>query len=155
MTLTPKTETDEESERSIVLFLCTRNSARSQMAEAWLRKLGGDHFVAASAGLEPSRIHPMTIEVMEEVGVSMEGHRSKPISEFLGRVAVRHIFVVCESAEKNCPRIWPFGGELKLWPFDDPATQDGNEFMQITKFREIRDLIQQRILAWIEEQHRL
>jgi len=121
------------------------------MAEGWLRKLGGDRFVAASAGLEPSQIHPMTVYVMEEAGISLVGHRPKPISEFLGRVAVRHIFVVCESAEKNCPRIWPFGGELKLWPFDDPAVPMDTEFEQLMKFREVRDSIERQIRKWISE----
>jgi arsenate reductase (thioredoxin) len=145
-------KTTATEEKPIVLFLCTRNSARSQMAEAWLRNLAGQRFVAASAGLEPSHIHPMTMQVMEEVGLPLEGHRSKPISEFLGRVAVRHIFVVCESAEKNCPRLWPFGGQLKLWPFEDPAAQEGDQFTQLAKFREVRDQVEQQIRTWLEEQ---
>ena len=103
--MVPTTEqTNQVGDKPIVLFLCTRNSARSQMAEAWLRELANERYVAVSAGLEPSQIHPMTIQVMEEVGIRLDGHRSKPISEFLGRVPVRHIFVVCESAKKNCPR---------------------------------------------------
>ena len=145
-------QTNQAEDKPIVLFLCTRNSARSQMAEAWLRELANERYVAASAGLEPSQIHPMTIQVMEEVGLPLDGHRSKPISEFLGRVPVRHIFVVCESAEKNCPRIWPFGGQLKLWPFEDPASQEGDEFIQLAKFRQVRDQVQQQIRTWLQEQ---
>lgn len=145
-------QANQAEDKPIVLFLCTRNSARSQMAEAWLRELANERYVAASAGLEPSQIHPMTIQVMEEVGLPLDGHRSKPISEFLGRVPVRHIFVVCESAEKNCPRIWPFGGQLKLWPFEDPASQEGDEFTQLAKFRQVRDLVEQQIRTWLQEQ---
>ena len=145
-------QTNQAEDKPIVLFLCTRNSARSQMAEAWLRELANERYVAASAGLEPSQIHPMTIQVMEEVGLPLDGHRPKPISEFLGRVPVRHIFVVCESAEKNCPRIWPFGGQLKLWPFEDPASQEGDEFIQLAKFRQVRDQVQQQIRTWLQEQ---
>ena len=137
------------AEKPVALFLCTRNSARSQIAEAWLRELAGDRFQATSAGLAPSEIHPMTIQVMAEVGISLDEHRSKPISEFLGRVAVRHIIVVCENAEKNCPRIWPFGGQLEYWPFDDPASPELPEFEQLAKFREARDSIEQQIRKWI------
>lgn len=140
------------TDKPVVLFLCTRNSARSHMAEGWLRKLAGDRFLAASAGLDPNVIHPMTIQVMEEVGISLDGHRSKSVAEYLGRVAVRHIFVVCEIAERNCPRIWPFGGELELWPFDDPAVPMDTEFEQRMKFREVRDGIEQRIREWLDEQ---
>lgn len=139
---------DESSSKPVVLFLCTRNSARSQMAEAWLRELAGDRFQAASAGLEPSEIHPLTIRVMEEVGISLDGHRSKSVAEYLGRLTVRHIFVVCEIAETNCPRIWPFGGELRLWPFDDPA-EHGD--CQLEVFRTVRDKIGQRIRIWLED----
>lgn len=145
-------QTNQAEDKPIVLFLCTRNSARSQMAEAWLHELANERYVAASAGLEPSQIHPMTIQVMEEVGLPLDGHRSKPISEFLGRVPVRHIFVVCESAEKNCPRIWPFGGQLKLWPFEDPASQEGDELTQLAKFRQVRDQMEQQIRTWLQEQ---
>ena len=151
--MVPTTEqTNQVGDKPIVLFLCTRNSARSQMAEAWLRELANERYVAVSAGLEPSQIHPMTIQVMEEVGIPLDGHRPKPISEFLGRVPVRHIFVVCESAEKNCPRIWAFGGQLKLWLFEDPASQEGDEFTQLTKFRQVRDQVEQQIRTWLQEQ---
>ena len=140
------------TDKPVVLFLCTRNSARSHMAEGWLRRLAGDQFQAVSAGLEPNVIHPMTIQVMDEVGISLDGHRSKSLMEYLGRVTVRHIFVVCEIAEKNCPRIWPFGGQLELWPFDDPAVPMDNEFEQLLKFREVRDGIEKQIREWLDDQ---
>lgn len=136
--------------RPVVLFLCTRNSVRSQMAEAWLRWYAGDRFVAVSAGLEPEPIHPMTIQVMQEAGISLIGHRSKPISEFLGRVAVRHIFVVCESAEKNCPRLWPFGGQLGFWPFEDPVLPLTDSTTQLARFRDVRDQVGQKIQEWVK-----
>ena len=133
----------------VVLFLCTRNSIRSQMAEAWLRRHAGDRFIAASAGLEPEQIHPMTTQVMEEVGIPLVGHRSKPISEYLGRVAVRHIIVVCESAEKNCPRLWPFGGQLSFWPFEDPVSPLADATTQLARFRNVRDQVGRRIQEWV------
>src|SRR5207342_1749488 len=76
--------------RARVLFLCTGNSARSQMAEALLRRHAGDRFEVYSAGLEPKGIHPLTIRVMNEIGIPLEGHRSKSIDEFLGKVSVRY-----------------------------------------------------------------
>jgi len=152
MNSTPDKPESLSDDKPVVLFLCTRNSARSQMAEGWLRRLAGDRFQSASAGLEPNEIHPMTKQVMEEVGISLEGHRSKSVAEYLGRVAVRHIFVVCEIAEKNCPKIWPFGGQLALWPFDDPAEPKYNEFEQLMKFREVRDSVEKRIREWLDEQ---
>ena len=136
--------------KPIVLFLCTRNSIRSQMAEAWLRWHAGDRFIAASAGLEPDQIHPITTQVMEEVGIPLVGHRSKPISEFLGRVAVRHIFVVCESAEKNCPRLWPFGGQLSFWPFEDPVSPLADAITQLARFRNVRDQVGHKIQEWVK-----
>lgn len=135
--------------RPVVLFLCTRNSVRSQMAEAWLRWYAGDRFVAASAGLEPESIHPTTIRVMEEAGIPLVGQRSKPISEYLGRVAVRHIIVVCKSAEKNCPRLWPFGGQLSFWPFEDPVSPLADETTQLGRFRNVRDQVGRRIQKWV------
>jgi len=138
-------------EKPVVLFLCTRNLARSQIAEAWLHELAGDRFHATSAGLVPAEIHPLTNQVMAEVGISLDEHRSKPISEFLGRVAVRHMIVVCANAEKNCPGIWPFGGQLEYLPFDDPASPELAEFEQLVKFREVRDSIERQIRKWISE----
>lgn len=132
--------------KPVVLFLCTRNSIRSQMAEAWLRRHAGDRCIAASAGLEPRQIRPMTPQVMAEAGVPLVGHRSKPISELLGRVAVRHIFVVCKAAEKNCPRLWPFGGQLGFWPFEDPIAPLADEATQLMRFRNVRDQVGQKIL---------
>jgi arsenate reductase len=134
-----------------VLFLCTRNSARSQMAEAWTRHLSQGQLAAFSAGLSPSQIHPLTIQVMEEVGVSMAGARSKGVREFLGKVAIRHAIIVCADAEKNCPSLWPFCGDVKSWPFDDPVSFSGSDDEILEEFRRIRDEIRGRILNWLSE----
>jgi len=138
-------------DRPTVLFLCTGNSARSQMAEAFLRKYAGDRFVAYSAGLDPKGINPLTIQVMNEIGISLGGHRSKSLGEFLGKVPVRYAIVVCEQAEKRCPIAWPFGATVLFWPFDDPATFDGSDDDRLQKFRIIRDQIEERILEWLSE----
>ncbi|QDU38026.1 Arsenate-mycothiol transferase ArsC2 [Maioricimonas rarisocia] len=133
-----------------VIFLCTGNSARSQMAEAFLRKYGSDRFEPHSAGLEPRDIHPLTHRVMEEAGISLEGHYPKTPDEFLGKVPIRHAIVVCERAERECPRLWPFGATVYSWPFDDPAAAEGTEEEQLKVFRNVRDAIERRIRRWLD-----
>ncbi|RJQ41199.1 MAG: arsenate reductase ArsC [Anaerolineaceae bacterium] len=136
-----------------VLFLCTSNSARSQMAEAFLRKYGGDRFEVFSAGLEPKEIHPMTIQVMQEIGIDISGQTSKGIDTFLGKVLFQYLITVCDDAEKNCPTIWPGVNQRFHWSFEDPAAFEGADKEKLAKFREIRDKIKQRIKSWVEEQN--
>src|SRR5688572_24624594 len=103
--------------KPIVLFLCTGNSARSQMAEALLRKEAGDRFEAHSAGTDPKGVNPLTVRVLEEVGVDAGGHRSKHLAEYVGRVPVRTLITVCGEADKACPApAWPGLGERLHWP---------------------------------------
>ena len=135
-----------------VLFLCTGNSARSQMAEAFLRKYGGDEFEAYSAGLEPEGINPCTERVMEEVGISLSGQRSKHIEESMGKVHFGYLIIVCDEAERNCPTTFPGVGRRLHWSFEDPAAFVGSEDEILAKFREVRDQIEQRIKAWLAEQ---
>lgn len=139
-------------DKRVVLFLCTGNSARSQMAEALLRRRAGDRFDVYSAGLEPRGIHPMTVRVMEEVGVNMEGHRSKPLNEFLGSLRVQYAITVCQQAEQSCPSVWPFTTHRLFWPFEDPAAFEGTEAEQLQTFREVRDRIDERIERWLTEE---
>lgn len=141
----------EEITKPVVLFLCTQNSARSQMAEAYMRHLADDRFTACSAGLEPAEIHPLSRVVMSEVGLPLEGHRSKSSKEFLGKVAVRHAIIVCANAEASCPKLWPFCGDVHLWPFDDPASAPGDDDDKLVVFRRVRDEIRARIESWIDE----
>ena len=135
-----------------VLFLCTGNAARSQMAEAFLRKYGNDRFEVHSAGLEPREIHPVTVQVMDEIGISLEGQRSKSVNEYLGKEYFSYLFTVCRHAEEKCPRVFLTQGKHDHWDFEDPAAFEGNEEETLAKFREIRDLIEQRIRDWLEEQ---
>ncbi|MBD3366688.1 MAG: arsenate reductase ArsC [Candidatus Eisenbacteria bacterium] len=137
--------------RPAVLFLCTGNTARSQMAEAFLRRHGGDRFEAASAGFEPSEINPMTRQVMEEVGYDLAGQRSKSLDEYLGRKHFGYLVTVCGEAEKRCPKAFPGVGRRVHWPFDDPAAHEGAEEERLEKFRQVRDRIEARVKAWIEE----
>ena len=141
-----------EPGRENVLFLCGGNSCRSQMGEALLRKHGGDLFTVHSAGLEPTgEVHPLTIRVLEEKGLDLSGHRSKAAAEYLGRLPVRYLITVCDAAAKNCPAIWPGMRERLNWPFPDPAGFEGTEEEVLAGFREVRDAVEARILAWLEE----
>jgi len=132
-----------------VLFLCTGNSARSQMAEALLREHAGDVFDAYSAGTNPQGVNPLTLRVLDEVGLPTDGLRSKGVREFLGRLPVRFLIVVCSEADAACPSMWPGMTERLYWPFDDPAAATGDEDERLGKFREVRDQISERIVEWI------
>jgi arsenate reductase len=134
-----------------VLFLCTGNSARSIMAEALLRYYAPDRFEVYSAGLEPKGINPYTIRVMNEIGRDVSGGRSKDVMEFLGKMHVSYVITVCSNAEDRCP-IFPFSTQRLYWPFEDPAAFQGTDEEKLVKFREVRDLIDQRIRAWLLEQ---
>jgi arsenate reductase len=142
----------EKSMATRVLFLCTGNSARSQMAEAFLRKYGGDKFEAFSAGLEPKGLNPFTVKVMQEIGFDMSGHRSKGVGEYLGKVLFQYLITVCDDAEKNCPTVWPGVNTRMHWSFEDPAAFQGTEAEKLEKFRQVRDLIEEKIKSWLTEQ---
>jgi arsenate reductase (thioredoxin) len=137
-------------DKSKVLFLCVGNSARSQMAEAFLRHLAGDRFEAFSAGSEPKGINPMTVRVMQEKGISLEGQYSKSMNEYIGKVNFEWLITVCEDDEKNCP-FYPGKGSRLHWGFDDPASATGSEEARLSKFREVRDAIEVKIKSWLAE----
>ena len=134
-----------------ILFLCTGNSARSQMAEAILRKYGGDRFEAYSAGLKPKGIHPLTIQVMKEKGYDLSAQSSKGVGEYLGKLLVQTLITLCDDAEKNCPTVWPGVNTRLHWSFEDPAAFEGTEGQKLAKFRQIRDQIEQRVKEWVAE----
>jgi arsenate reductase len=138
-------------EKERVLFLCTGNSARSQMAEALLRKMAGDRFEVHSAGLDPSVIHPMTIQVLQEIGIDASGQYAKPLTTYLGKVHFSYLITVCSKAEQRCP-IFPGIGQRLHWPFDDPAAFEGSEHDKLEFFRQVRDQIEIRIRQWLFEQ---
>ena len=140
------------NQKQRVLFLCTGNSARSQMAEAFLRRYGSDQFETYSAGLEPKGINPLTIQVMQEIGYDLSGQRSKGVKEFLGSVFIHQLITVCDNAEKNCPTAWPGVIKKMHWSFEDPAAFEGNEEEKMAKFCEIRDQIEQKVREWVKTQ---
>ena len=133
-----------------VLFLCTGNSARSQMAEAFLRKYAGERFEAHSAGLKPKGMNPFTVQVMNEIGMDVSAQTSKGIDSYLGKVLFQYLITVCDDAEKNCPTVWPGVNQRLHWSFEDPAKFEGTEGEKLAKFRQVRNEIEQRIKAWIE-----
>lgn len=135
-----------------VLFLCTGNSARSQMAEAFLRHYAGDRYEAQSAGLEPKGLNPLTLKVMQEIGYPMDGHTSKSVSTYLGKTLFHYLITVCDDAEKNCPTVWPGMNQRLHWSFDDPAAYQGSEEERLAKFREVRDQIEQKVREWVAAQ---
>lgn len=136
-----------------VLFLCTGNSCRSQIAEAFLRERAGDRFGVYSAGLRPEAgIHPLAIEVMAERNIDLSTQRPKGVEEFLGRLAVLYLIVVCDATEDDCPRIFPGAMQRAFWPVDDPAAFTGTHEGVLEKFRVVRDEIEDRITTWLEEQ---
>jgi arsenate reductase len=134
-----------------VLFLCTGNSARSQMAEAFLREFGGGRFESYSAGIAPKEINPLTIRVMQESGFDMSDHRSKGVDEFLGKVHFQYLVTLCDDAEQNCPRVWPGVNQRLHWSFEDPAAFEGPEDEKLDRFRKVRDQIRVKILSWLYE----
>ena len=125
-----------------VLVLCTGNSCRSQMAEAILRDLGGGAIDAFSAGTHPAPIKPLTIRVLDEIGLDIRGARSKSMTEFLGQ-PFDVVVTVCEDAREACP-VFPGGGRTIHVPFDDPALATGDEAAQLIVYRRVRD----EIAAW-------
>jgi arsenate reductase len=130
-----------------VLFLCTGNSCRSQMAEGFLHELAGDRFGVYSAGIDPAdRIHPMAIDVMGEKGIDISHQEPKNVSKYLGRLPVRHLVIVCDQANEKCPRVFPGVLNRMFWPFDDPATSNS-----VDTFRAVRDQIEARIKSWLAE----
>ncbi len=126
-----------------VLFLCTGNSCRSQMAEGWLRHLAGRRFDVVSAGTKPAGLHPDAVRVMREAGVDIAEHRSKNVSEFLHQ-PFDLVITVCDSAKEACPY---FPGEVQRlhWSFPDPAAARGTQEERLAVFRQVREQIGKRI----------
>ena len=133
--------------RRRVLFLCTPNSARSQMAEGWLRALAGDRFEAASAGTEATRVHPLAIRAMAEAGVDIAGHASKTLERFVAE-PWDWVVTVCDAANERCP-VFPARTTRVHWSFDDPSRAVGGEEERLAVFRRVRDEIGAHLRAWL------
>ncbi len=133
------------SEKKKVLFICTHNSARSQMAEGLLNALYGDHYEAYSAGTEPSRVNPYAIKIMAEIGIDISNHFSKSIEKFKG-MEFDFVVTVCDYAKENCP-FFPGGKKYLHKGFKDPSKVKGDKNRVLEEFRRIRD----EIKNWIEK----
>jgi arsenate reductase len=133
----------EGGERARVLFLCTHNSTRSQMAEGLLRHLAGDRFESHSAGTEATRVRPLAIRAMEEIGVDISGQESKTLERYQ-QEPFDYVITVCDDANEACP-FFP-GAQSRLhWSFKDPSKAEGSEEERLAVFREVRDGIRRRI----------
>lgn len=138
------------SRKPVVLVLCTGNSCRSQMAEAFLRHYHGERFDAHSAGTDPKdHVHPLAVRVMREAGIDISGQRPKGIETYLGREAVRHVLIVCDRANATCPRIWPGAYTREYMPFEDPAEYVAKPEEALAKFRLVRDEIDAAMKVWV------
>jgi len=128
---------------SKVLFICTHNSARSQMAEGFLNHLGGESFQASSAGTEPTTVHPLTVQVMAEQGIDISGQRAKPIDAFL-QARFDYVITVCDDANEACP-VFPNARYRLHWGFPDPSRDEGTSEQRLATFRSVRDAIRARV----------
>jgi arsenate reductase len=131
-----------------VLFLCTGNSARSQMAEGLLRSFGGGRYEVLSAGTRPSLVRPEAIAVMSELGIDLSGHRSKNVREFDGQ-HFDYVITVCDQANESCP-IFPGETERIHWSVPDPAAVEGSETERLAAFRRVRDSLAETLGAFID-----
>jgi arsenate reductase len=133
-----------------VLFLCTGNSARSQMAEGLVNHFLGDRWEAYSAGTAPTgHVHPLAIQAMAELGIDISAQRSKSVDEFRD-IDFDLVITVCDQAAQNCP-LWLGPGQVKHMGFPDPAAATGSEAERLEVFRQVRDGLHQEVLRYLEK----
>jgi arsenate reductase len=133
-----------------VLFLCTGNSARSQMAEGYLRQLADDRFQVYSAGTHPVGLNPKAVAAMKEVGIDISNHHSKSVDEFVGQ-QFDYVITVCDSAKESCP-IFPGAANRLHYSFPDPAAAQGSAEAQMAVFRRVRDEIRLRLREFLRNE---
>ena len=135
-----------------VLFLCTQNSARSQMAEGLLRHLAGDSFAVYSAGIYPTdEVHPCAVEAMSEIGIDISEQHPKGLRTYLGKEFFNYLIIVCARAEERCPKAFPGVGTRFSWVFEDPRRDEEIPYdSMLERFREVRDEIELKIRDWLE-----
>lgn len=145
--------TPRSNPKQRVLFICTHNSARSQMAEGWLRHLAGDRFEVHSAGTEATCVRPLAIKAMAEVGVDISQQTSKTLGRYL-REPWDYVITVCDQANEACP-VFPGGKHRLHWSFPDPSKTKGTEEEQLAVYRQVRDAIRARLVGWIRSTRNL
>ena len=138
--------------KSNVLFICVHNSARSQMAEAWLNQICGDFFAAESAGLEPGTLNPLVVEAMQEVDLDISKKETRAVFDvFKAGKLFSYVITVCdETSAEKCP-IFPGVTKRLHWSFPDPSTLVGSRENKLVEVRKIRDEIRRKIESWCEE----
>ena len=138
--------------KSNVLFICIHNSARSQMAEAWVNQICGDFFAAESAGLEPGTLNPLVVQAMKEVGIDISKKETRAVFDvFKAGKLFSHVITVCdETSAEKCP-IFPGVTRRLHWSFPDPSTLVGSMDQKLVEVRKIRDEIRDKIQAWCDE----
>jgi arsenate reductase len=135
------------NDKKRVLILCTGNSARSQMAEGFLRHDAGARFEVASAGVAPSHVRREAIAVMNELSIDISAHRSKSVDEFAGQ-EFDYVITVCDNANEQCP-VFPGKTKRIHWSFEDPAATQGDEPQRLSVFRRVRDEIRERLREFV------
>jgi arsenate reductase len=140
-----------ESAGRRVLFLCTGNSARSQMAEGFLRHLAGDVFEVYSAGIKPRPVHPLSVEVMKEVGIDISGQTSKGLDALRGVSGFLFLIIVCTHAERHCPATFEPAAMRLVWPFADPVRLEASDMRLRRNFCKVRDAIRSQIVTWLKD----
>ncbi len=135
-----------------VLFVCVRNSARSQMAEAFLKDLAGDRFEVQSAGLEPGTLNPDVVSVMKEIGIDISQSQTKSAFDLYKKGALfDYVITVCDQASaERCP-VFPGITKRLHWGFPDPSSVEGTDTERLKTIRRIRDEIRQKIESWVKE----
>lgn len=135
-----------------VLFVCVHNSARSQMAEAFLKQLAGDQFEAESAGIEPGNLNPMVVDAMKEIGIDISGNKTQSVQLLLDAgKTYDYIFTVCDETQaERCP-LFPGGGKRIHIGFADPSGFSGTSEEKLERTRKVRDQIKAKIQEWVQE----
>jgi arsenate reductase len=133
-----------------VLFVCTHNSARSQMAEGLLRHYAGQYFEAFSAGTEPDSLHPLAVRALGELGIDISNQAPKSVDEFLSQ-DFDSVVTVCDQTKESCP-VFPGAASQLHWSFEDPSRAQGSEHERLEVFRRVRDEIVARIRQFVSEQ---
>ena len=141
-----------EKRKQKVLFLCTQNSARSQMAEGLLRHLAGENFEAYSAGIAPTgEVHPCAVEAMREIGIDISEQYPKGLKTYMGKMSFNYLIIVCARAEEKCPKTFPGVGTTFSWIFEDPRRDEDLPYdSMLERFRAVRDEIELRMKRWLE-----
>jgi arsenate reductase len=143
---------EEVMKKKKVLFVCVHNSARSQMAEAFLKHYGGDFFEVESAGIEPGTLNPLVVEAMQEIGIDISKNKTKSAIDFIEQGKwFDYVITVCDEASaERCPT-FPRAVQRLNWGFEDPSTFQGTEKEKLARIREIRDSIKAKVLSFIQE----